>query len=89
MTSNGTTFDLMIKNFNSTDLNCACGFEQYTNTLKVNVEELIYPPRLRENGSTQNGGMIHIDVLLEVFPSPNYTLLFKTKTNHNTHCMPL
>lgn len=45
MTSNGTTFDLMIKNFNLIDLNCeytcACGFEQYTNTLKINDEDLI------------------------------------------------
>lgn len=43
MTSNGTTFDLTIKNLNLTDLNCeytcTCGFQQYTNMLTA--EELI------------------------------------------------
>lgn len=45
MTSNSTNFELMIKNVDLTDVNCeytcACGFQQYTNRLKIDAGELI------------------------------------------------
>ncbi|VDI14699.1 Hypothetical predicted protein, partial [Mytilus galloprovincialis] len=79
MTSLGTTFELTIKDLNLTDFNCeytcTCGFQQYTNMLKV--EELIYPPRLRKKDLTRKGKNIYIDVLIEVAPLPNCTILFE------------
>lgn len=45
MMSNGTNFDLIIKNFNFTDVNCeytcTCGFQQYTNMLTVDARDII------------------------------------------------
>lgn len=83
MTSNGTNFDLMIKNFNFPDVNCeytcACGFQQYTSMLKVNAQELVYPPRLQEGSLTKSGDKFSINLLMEVFPAPNCTLMFHKK----------
>lgn len=86
MTSNGTAFDLMIKNFTFTDVNCeytcACGYQQYTKMLKVKEEELIYPPKLQKNSITQENGKLHIDVSIEVHPSPNCIILYKEQILH-------
>lgn len=79
MTSNGTNFDLKIKNINFTDVDCeytcACGFKQYTR--KLNAEELLYPPRFQKKTLTQNGDIFHIDLLMETYPNPKCKLFLQ------------
>ncbi|VDI50198.1 Hypothetical predicted protein [Mytilus galloprovincialis] len=76
MRSNGTDFELKIKSLNFSDLNCeytcSCGFHQYTNMLKLDDNEVIYPPVVHDHSRAdlQEEGKFQINVSMEVYPIP-------------------
>lgn len=81
MSSNGKIFDLRIKDLSFSDMNCeytcSCGFLQYTRLLKIDDEEIIYPPTVLTNSITQYGGIFNINVSIDVYPIPKCKLLLK------------
>lgn len=83
MRSNGTDFELIIKSFSFSDLNCeytcACGFNQYTNMLRLDEEEVIYPPVVHDHSRTHSHEDLkfQINVSMEVYPLPTCTIVSK------------
>ncbi|VDI15029.1 Hypothetical predicted protein [Mytilus galloprovincialis] len=82
MTSgNSVNFDIMIMNFSVSDTNCeytcACGFLQYTNKLKLENLNFIYPPEVNNDQSTHEDGIFHIDIVIQVFPLPTCRIFYQ------------
>lgn len=84
MKSNGGDFELIIKTLNFSDLNCeytcACGFNQYTDILKLDDDEVIYPPVVRDHSRTrlkEEDGKFQINVSMEVYPLPACTIVLQ------------
>lgn len=67
-------FDLMIKNFSLTDTNCiytcSCGFQEYTDMLKLDDLNFIYPPKVYRYSNISKDTSFEIDISMHVFPLP-------------------
>ncbi|CAC5424100.1 unnamed protein product [Mytilus coruscus] len=76
------SFDLMIKRFKFTDVNCsytcACGFFQYTNMLQMQEIDFVYPPGKDISSETkQEDGKLYIRMSMRVYPLPNCTINYE------------
>lgn len=81
MMTNGTSFDLMIKNFSLSDTNCeytcACGFLQYTNTLKLEDGNEMFPPTVNKTMYSEKGDKLFIYIAIEVYPMPTCEITYQ------------
>lgn len=78
---NGYSFDLMIKNFSLTDANCmytcACGFLQYTNMLKLEDFDIIYPPKVYRYSNKTKESSFELDIAMIVYPRPTCEVTYQ------------
>lgn len=77
-----SSFDLMIKSFNFTDANCtytcACGFSHFTQMLKLDEIDFVYPLEIVEKAKTvQKEGKLYIDMSMMVYPIPDCTVFYE------------
>lgn len=77
-----SSFDLMIKSFSFSDADCtytcACGFSHYTQMLKLDEIDFVYPLDIEEKANTiQEEGKLYIDMSMKVYPIPNCTVFYE------------
>lgn len=81
MMTNGTSFDLMIKNFSLSDTNCeytcACGFLQYTNMLKLEDGNVMFLPTINKTMYTEKDDQVFIDISIKVYPLPTCEITYQ------------
>ncbi|CAC5375432.1 unnamed protein product [Mytilus coruscus] len=81
MMTNGTSFDLMIKNFSLSDTNCeytcACGFLQYTNMLKLEDGNVMFPPTVNKTMYSEKDDKLFIDIAIKVYPLPTCEITYQ------------
>lgn len=81
MKTNGSSFDLIIKQFSFSDTNCeytcACGFLQYTDMLKLEEGNVISPPTIYENSHTAENGKLLIAISIQVYPLPTCEITYQ------------
>lgn len=94
-------FGLMIKNIAVEDTfcryTCACGLDQYTNTLDLEGVDFIYPPVVKYNMSALKEGTYQVDIQMTVYPLPkcyityqgNVTILNITSSTTSGHQLRL
>ncbi|CAG2240896.1 unnamed protein product [Mytilus edulis] len=81
MKSNGGDFELIIKTLNFSDLNCeytcACGFNQYTDILKLDDDEIRQLYVTTRTRLKEEDGKFQINVSMEVYPLPACTIVLQ------------
>lgn len=79
--STSPNFDLMIKNFTFSDVDCkytcVCGLLHFTKMLTLDSLDFIYPPVLKENSMEAIENEFQMDLLMKVYPFPTCTILYQ------------